>query len=72
MSFVSSRRRAIRSLFLSGAALATLCACAPDLGPAATLKPVGDYASAQSFQAPASDWPPTAGGRPMAIPNSTP
>ncbi len=57
MSFVSSRRRAIRSLFLSGAALATLCACAPDLGPASSLKPVGDYASAESFRATASDWP---------------
>lgn len=57
MPFLSSPARTIRGLFVSGAALAALCACAPDLGPASTLKPVGDYASARSFEAPAADWP---------------
>jgi NodT family efflux transporter outer membrane factor (OMF) lipoprotein len=32
-------------------------ACAPTLGPMATLKPAADYEAAKSFQAPAADWP---------------
>jgi NodT family efflux transporter outer membrane factor (OMF) lipoprotein len=44
-------------LAASALALAGASACAPNLGPATTLKPVADYAATQSFQAPAADWP---------------
>jgi NodT family efflux transporter outer membrane factor (OMF) lipoprotein len=44
---------------VSGAALSALSACAamPDLGLAPLIKSVADYGGAQSFAAPASDWP---------------
>jgi NodT family efflux transporter outer membrane factor (OMF) lipoprotein len=34
-----------------------VCACAPQLGPMATLRPATDYAATRSFDAPAADWP---------------
>jgi NodT family efflux transporter outer membrane factor (OMF) lipoprotein len=39
------------------AASATLCACAPNLGPAPKPTPVSALATAQSFQAPPAAWP---------------
>ena len=37
--------------------LAGLAACAPDLGPAAQIRPIGDYAAAQTFAKPETAWP---------------
>lgn len=39
------------------AAAATLSACAPQLGPAPTLRPLTQYATQESFAAPAVAWP---------------
>jgi NodT family efflux transporter outer membrane factor (OMF) lipoprotein len=47
-----------RGRVLAAAALASVtCACAPALGPMATLKPPGAYETARSFDAPTADWP---------------
>lgn len=39
------------------AGLAGLSACAPDLGSAVKVRPIGDYAAAQVFAKPATAWP---------------
>ena len=49
--------RATAALMGAGVAAASLQACAPNLGPAPTLKPASGYATTQSFAAPAADWP---------------
>ncbi len=49
--------RATAALLGCGFIAATLSACAPDLGPSPTLKPLANYASAQSLAAPSTDWP---------------
>lgn len=56
----SSLNRHLRSLAQAASVslpLLALAACAPDLGPMVQPRPVGDYATAQSFSAPAADWP---------------
>ena len=59
MAFTSmfDRARGRTALLLAGAAAATLCACAPDLGPAPQLKPAAGFTTAKSFTAPAAGWP---------------
>jgi NodT family efflux transporter outer membrane factor (OMF) lipoprotein len=37
--------------------LGALTACAPDLGPAAKVQPIADYATAQTFAKPVTPWP---------------
>lgn len=49
--------RASAALMGAGVAAASLQACAPNLGPAPTLKPLSGYAATQSLAAPAADWP---------------
>ena len=49
--------RASAALMGAGVAAASLQACAPNLGPAPTLKPLSGYATTQSFTAPTIDWP---------------
>lgn len=58
LSFPCFPSRAARAGGIA-AACALLCSCAlvPDLGPAPQPRPVAQYAAAQSFQAPASEWP---------------
>lgn len=53
------RRRAGRLCVLASVVALGLgvSACAPDLGPAPTLKPMSAFASAKSFAAPVRDWP---------------
>lgn len=55
----AGRARLVAGLTLCAAVLgaASLCGCAPDLGPAADLSRPSHYASAQSLAAPAADWP---------------
>jgi NodT family efflux transporter outer membrane factor (OMF) lipoprotein len=45
------------ALALAASTALTACASVPDLGAAPTVKPVTDYATAQSFTATAADWP---------------
>lgn len=52
------RRNGRLSVVASALVLAVgLTACAPDLGPAPTLKTMSAFASAKSFAGPAADWP---------------
>ena len=53
---IPARRRRPVLLIAAASALA-LAGCAPDLGPAPKPKPIANYATAQTFQAPAADWP---------------
>jgi len=70
--FLGSRRRMIASgasmaplstgrtgrlIAVAAAVSGVVCACAPALGPMATLKPATAYEASKSFQAPAADWP---------------
>ena len=59
MSFLASPRRALRPALLAGTvvALTGLAACAPDLGPAATIKGPETYASTRSVEGPVAEWP---------------
>lgn len=62
MFFLRPSRRAAPAARVAGSAavcaLALLTACAPDLGPAARIKPATDYAAARTLGAPtAKDWP---------------
>lgn len=45
------------ALMGGGLLAALLSGCAPDLGPMGAAKPLSSYATAQSFTAPAADWP---------------
>jgi NodT family efflux transporter outer membrane factor (OMF) lipoprotein len=49
--------KAVLAAATAGLGLGLLAACAPDLGPAAKIRPAADYAAVRSFQAPAAAWP---------------
>ena len=60
MSFFRPSRRAARAALIAGSVsgLALLSACAPDLGPTASIKPATDYAAQRSLGAPTTTaWP---------------
>lgn len=56
MSFRSATARSSAAV-LSAALACGLAACAPDLGPAAKVRPIGDYAASQTFAKPQTTWP---------------
>jgi NodT family efflux transporter outer membrane factor (OMF) lipoprotein len=57
MPFLRPPLGTVRLLLLSGAAAAGLSACAPDLGPAASIKSPAAFETAKSFEAPSAAWP---------------
>jgi NodT family efflux transporter outer membrane factor (OMF) lipoprotein len=50
-------RKTAQALLLSSALFTSACAAIPDLGPAPEAKEIATYATQQSFQAPAAEWP---------------